>query len=149
MVKEANKEIFTNKRVVGLVEKVKVINPDTGKYAELYALMDSGATTSSLDLRIAANLNLSLTKYKIVKAKTIFGDKIIRPTVKAVVEVKGEKILLDQITITDRSSLSLPMIIGRDLLYGRFVIDVSLTHNSEKIDDLIDNIDLKEVSYNG
>jgi len=135
------------KEILGLIEKVKIYNPINQKSASLYALIDTGATSSSLDLKIAGKLNLMITGSRIIRSKTIITDRIIRPTVKAIVEIKGIKMELDTITIADRSNLTLPMIIGRDALYGRFIVDVSLTHKSREITDLIKKININEVIY--
>ncbi len=133
------------KEIVGLVERIVLYGEN--KKAECYALIDTGATSSSMDIKIASELGLKVSGHKYVKGKTFYGDRTLRPTVKARVEIKGKIYNVGSFTLADRSSMSLPVIIGRDILFNNFIVDVSLYHNSKNIDDLKEKVDLKEVKY--
>ena len=55
-----------NKTIIGLTEKVKLFS-DNGKNKTLIAKIDTGASRSSLDIKLASELNLGpIIKSKIV-----------------------------------------------------------------------------------
>lgn len=112
---------MVKKRTVGLVEKVKIHG--RGKSVEGEALIDTGAAMTSIDLALAAESNLGpvlrtfKTKAPIIKKV----DK--RPVVRATIELRGKKFRIEA-NLNDRSHMKYPVLIGRNVLYGNFVVDV-------------------------
>jgi|SRR3989344_3373256 len=105
--------------VLGLIETVTVISPD--KEVILNSRIDTGATSSSIDINLAKKLNLGpVTKTKIVKSAS--GVKR-RPLVKLKIKLNGSIIEAD-FTLADRSHMNYPLLIGQNVLkLGRFMID--------------------------
>ncbi len=108
-----------NKEVVGIVEKIKVIGENS---VECYALFDSGANSTSVDTRLAAKARLGpIVKTTRIKNPSI-SSETRRPVVKAKIEILG-KTFDTLVNIQDRSHMSFPVIVGRNILKGNFVID--------------------------
>jgi hypothetical protein len=110
------------KKTIGLIEKVKIYG--NGESVEAEALVDTGAKMTSIDLTLAGQAKLGpvvrIFKTKAPITKTI--DQ--RAVVKAKIEVKGKKFIVEA-NLNDRSHMKFPVLIGRNLLYGNFVVDVS------------------------
>jgi hypothetical protein len=121
------------KVVVGLVEKVKI----TGLKGtvETKALIDTGATRSSIDIRLAAKAGLGpIIKAVKVKSKTAPFDYMRRAVVPAEVELRGVK-KKAEFTIADRTNMSYPVLIGRNILHGDFTVDIDRTHKGFRVSD--------------
>ena len=108
---------YAGKTVVGLVEEV-IINEHL-----VLARIDTGATTSSIDLGLASELHLG----PLVAKRTIISahGKRMRPVVKALVLLKGRNIRAS-FTIVTRAHMEYPILIGRNILKKNFLIDPSL-----------------------
>jgi len=118
MAKKAKK---TGKRlVIGLSEKVTLISP-TKKKKKVMARIDTGATKSSVDARLAAELALGpVIKTKLVKSAS--GSKL-RPVITANIKLAG-KTLKSEFTIADRSHMKYRVLVGQNILKeGKFLID--------------------------
>jgi len=108
-----------NKLVVGLTEKVTMIGPK-GKRKRLTARIDTGATKSSVDAKLTAELSLGpIIKTKLIKSAS--GNKI-RPVLKASVKIKNKE-LKEEFTVADRSHLRYRVLIGQNILKKGFLID--------------------------
>lgn len=122
-----------HKLVVGLVEKVKIIG---GKTVEADAIMDTGATGTSIDARVAKEAELGpimgLVK---VKSKTSADGYTRRIKVNAKIGVAG-KVVSVEANIQDRKNMHTPVLIGRDVLHSNFIVDVEKTHKSNKVEDV-------------
>ena len=108
------------KITLGLYEKVKVIKKDKSESEELIARIDTGATKSSIDLILAGKYNLGpilRTKY----VKNAHGHKL-RPIIEAEVMIAGKKVK-GEFTLSDRSNMKYPILIGQDILTKGFIID--------------------------
>lgn len=114
------------KVVVGLVEKVEII----GKTAvSSYALLDTGARRTSVDIRLASEAGLGPVM-RVVRIKNpSVKTKVSRPVVKARIIING-RVFDTEVNLQDRSHMNFPMIIGRNILSGNFIVD------SEKNEDL-------------
>ncbi len=109
---------YNKKTVIGLVEPLTVIGP-RGKKAKVLGRIDTGATKSSIDVRLAAELSLGpILKTKIVKSAS---GKSLRPVVKAKVQLADREFNTD-FTIADRAEMKYPVLIGQNILKG-FLID--------------------------
>lgn len=108
------------KTVLGLVEKVKLNGQNDSEV--IIARIDTGATKSSIDLKLASKLKLGpIIKSKVVKSA--HGVKL-RPVIEAEIEIAGKK-MVEQFTLADRSHMKYQVLVGQDILIQGFLIDPS------------------------
>jgi hypothetical protein len=106
--------------VIGPVEYVKVIGHN-GE-ARVKGKIDTGATRTSVDVWLAANIGLGPT-VDVAKVKSALDEVRSRPLVRGIVEIAGEEFAL-AVSVDDRSDMRYPVLIGMDILrLGRFLID--------------------------
>jgi hypothetical protein len=107
--------------VIGPIEYVKVL----GHHGEarVKGKVDTGASRTSVDVWLAANIGLGPT-VDVAKVKSAFLDEVkTRPLVRGVVELAGIRFQL-AVSVNDRSDMRYPVLIGMDVLKsGRFLID--------------------------
>jgi hypothetical protein len=106
------------KLILGLIEEVTII----GKKDELVvARIDTGATSSSIDISLAGKLELGpVIQSKLVKSAS--GVKK-RPVVKGKVKINGLTIE-EEFNLADRSHMTYNVLIGQNILKkGNFLID--------------------------
>lgn len=104
------------KTIIGLIEKVKI----NGK--ETTAKIDTGADRNSMDIKLAAELNLGPIT-RTTRIKSSHGDSV-RPVIKAELEIKNKKIQTS-FNLTNRSHMKCPVLIGKEVLKKGFIIDPS------------------------
>lgn len=75
--------------------------------------------------------NVSTDKFRKVVVANSFGDEDLRYEVKLRVKL-GPKVLTTPFTLADRSKKIYPILVGRKLLNGRFVVDSSQTNINRK-----------------
>ncbi len=151
---EEEVEGISGKKVIGTVEKVKLIGKD-GKEIEVDAKIDTGAGFSSIDTELAKDLGFAETILKfenlnpgyetlknlnLEQRKNIFSDvpdlsdtaiihsshgTTYRPMVNLSIVMNGV-LIPTKVSIIDRSSLKFRIIIGKKNL-GKFLIDVKKT----------------------
>lgn len=122
-----------NKKILGLVELVEV--QGTEGSIRKKALLDTGATRSSVDIRVAAKAGLGPIVNSVkVKSKTNSEGFIRRAVAKAVFVIRGVKIPVE-VSIEDRKNMPYKVLIGRDVIHSNFMIDLEKTHHSNKILD--------------
>jgi hypothetical protein len=110
---------FKGKTVLGLVEKVTLIGSKKEKKTVL-ARIDTGATKSSIDVNLAANLNLGpIIRSKMVKSAQ--GSKL-RPVIEASLTLAGKKIKAE-FSLADRTHMKYMVLIGQNILKHGFLID--------------------------
>lgn len=132
------------KQVLGWKESV--VLPDLGNI-RLPAKLDTGARTSALhavdmiysksrstmwiefdlpdiDQALRHRFRLPVAEHRSVKSST--GTAQIRPVVVLVLRL-ADQVWSTEVTLTDRSDMELPMLIGRTALKGRFVVDPART----------------------
>ena len=104
--------------IIGLTENVSVYcNPDR---KGIIAKIDTGATKSSIDTNLAAELKLGpVIKSKLVKSA--HGSKL-RPIIEATIELAGRKIK-SEFTLADRTHMKYRILIGQNILKDGFLID--------------------------
>lgn len=130
----ALKHDFRQKKVIGLLEHVKLLG--TKKTVIKKAIVDTGATRTCVDMKLAGRIGLGAVVGSVrVKNKQELSGHARRPIVRGVIELQNVRIPLD-ISIEDRSGMYYKVLIGRDAIYGRFVVDIEKTHNSYKIKDV-------------
>ncbi len=121
------------KRILGLVEIVEIIG-SKGRVRKK-ALLDTGATRSSVDVRVAANAGIGpIVNCVKVKSKTAHEGFMRRAVAKAVLEIRGTKIPVE-VSLEDRKNMPYKILIGRDVIHSNFLIDVEKTHLTNKIAD--------------
>ena len=114
----AKYNLLRGKIVIGLAEKVNIFF-DNG-HKNVIAKIDTGATKSSVDTNLAAELKLGpVIKSKLVKSA--HGSKL-RPIIEATIELAGKKIK-SEFTLADRAHMKYRILIGQNILKDGFLID--------------------------
>jgi hypothetical protein len=72
-------------------------------------------------------VRLSEGDYSITRVASSFGQRELRYTVKLRIKLAG-RVVLATFTLADRSTKTYPILLGRRLLQGKFVVDVSKGH---------------------
>lgn len=111
------------KIIVGLIEKVGFAGRN-GTSQEVEAKVDTGATRSSIDIKLASKLNLGpVIKSKMVKSA--HGNKL-RPVIETEIVLAGKKIK-SEFTLADRTHMKYAVLIGVNTLKYDYLIDPSKT----------------------
>jgi hypothetical protein len=133
--KTISKKRKKEKKVVGLVELVTLIGKK-GRVTKK-ALLDTGATRTSIDIKLAAKAGIGpiISSVLIKNATSGNSGSIRRPIAEA--KIKMKKIIVKTgVNVVDRTGLPYPILIGRDVIHKNFIVDVSRTHTSHKVKDL-------------
>jgi hypothetical protein len=112
------------KEIIGLVEKVKVIGPE--KSDVVLAKFDTGANYTSIDKRLAEKLGMKINHLQTVVSSS---GREVRPAGKIKLKI-GDSVYKVTANVSDRSHLNFPVLIGRTLVRGKFIIDISRSHRS-------------------
>ncbi len=113
-------QVLHGKVVIGLAERVNIQHQNSKKNA--IAKIDTGATKSSIDTNLAAELKLGpVIKSKLIKSA--HGSKL-RPIIEATIELAGKKIR-SEFTLADRAHMKYRILIGQNILKDGFLIDPS------------------------
>ena len=128
------------KVTVGLIEEVTIIGR---KELKTLALFDTGAKVSSVDISLASKAKLG----PIVRTQRIknpsFKQQTMRPVVSAKIRIK-KRIFESMVNIQDRSHMTFPIIIGRNIIVGNFIVDPQKNLNLfDKMKDIKENNILK------
>jgi hypothetical protein len=130
-----------NKKIIGSVEIISILDLEL---FDLDAKIDTGADSNALhcdDIYIDQDKNVHfklvdevhpsyhdkemvIPLYKLKKVRSSNGELQLRPSVKVDVLFFGKKYKA-VISLTNRSDMKYPMLIGRKFLSGRFLVDVS------------------------
>ncbi len=118
------------KITVGLVESVKIIA--NKKEIQTLAKFDTGAERTSIDKRIVKSLGIES-----VGKTTTFNvhGKSVRPIINVNLEIKGKNFKV-RANVSDRSSVDYKILIGRDIIFSNFIVDITKSHKSHKIRDV-------------
>jgi len=140
-------------RIIGRREFVDF--PDL-KLFSIEAKIDTGAYTSAIhckDIRLKTNNGKQILCFKLLddthpeyseqihefpefyrkKIKNSFGEMEERYIIKTRVKI-GKKNILTTLSLSDRENMRYPVLIGRRLLKGKFIVDVNKIHiNGQKI----------------
>ena len=121
------------KKTVGLIEKVIVYGKNKSK--TVFGKFDTGAKLSSIDSKLAEELGIGpiLNYTKITSASNQNGLK--RPIVELELEILGEKYKTLS-TLVDRSRMKYPLLLGRELMHSKFIVDVSKTNHTPNESDI-------------
>ncbi|MEK7181674.1 MAG: sugar-transfer associated ATP-grasp domain-containing protein [Patescibacteria group bacterium] len=150
-------EELSGKRVIGTIEKVKLIGKD-GKQAEIEAKIDTGADSSSIDFDLAKELGFESVVHEYLRLSQEFdlknlssGERVkileaipdvastakvqsshgtsYRVAIRIELEIDGQRIPA-KVSLIDRSHLEYSAIIGRRHL-RQFLIDVNKNFSSK------------------
>lgn len=123
------------KKIIGRAEIVRFPDLDERK---VHARIDSGAKTSAIwgkarlengvllvDFFDLSDQTHKFTSYGETVVASSSGHAVKRFTIKLWVVLKGRKIHAT-FTIADRSSQVYPVLIGRNVLRGKFIVDVTM-----------------------
>jgi hypothetical protein len=109
------------KTIVGIMEDVLLTGE---KKVKTYAVFDTGARLTSIDVKLASKATVGpiirTTRVKNPSLKT----QIRRPVVRVKVRIRGKDYECEA-NLQDRSHMTAPMLIGRNVLAGNFVVDPS------------------------
>ncbi len=109
------------KIILGLTERITIFGHDTEQ--PITAKIDTGASKSSIDLKLALNLKLGpVIESRIVKSA--HGNKL-RPVVDADIILGGKKFRA-KFTLADRGHMRYKVLIGENILKCGYLIDPSL-----------------------
>lgn len=115
---------------VGLVESVKIKGQK--KVVKTLGKFDTGAERTSIDKdlvsRIGADPVGKTTTYNV-------HGKSVRPLVDLRLQIKGKNVRV-KANVSDRSSRKYKILIGRDVIFSNFIVDISKSHKSAKLGDL-------------
>jgi hypothetical protein len=106
------------KTVVGLTEKIILVGAKTRK--ELVARIDTGATKSSIDSALIAELELG-PEIKTALVRSAHGQGR-RSVVYERIIIAGRKMRM-QFTVADRGRMKYKVLIGQNILKRGFIID--------------------------
>ena len=109
------------KIVIGLVENLIFLIGN--KRHSIQAKVDTGATKSSIDIKLANDLKLGPVVGNRI-FKSAHGIKR-RPIIAADVELAGKKLYKVQFSIIDRGHMKYPVLIGQNILKKGFLIDIT------------------------
>lgn len=123
-----------DKTIIGAEQVVSF--PEVG-IEFINARVDTGAATSSLgvkkikeeDGKLCCTMpnkeTVCFTNFKKTIIRSSFGHIEERYVVKLLVNVSGRNIRTD-FTLSNRAKMKFPVLLGRKLLKGKFIVDVSL-----------------------
>lgn len=145
-----NKHLSKPKKMIGRVEVVKL--PEQG--VSVHARIDTGAQTSAIwasKVRLSngrlyfrlfdensshfSDVDISTKDFSETVVASSNGNSELRYKVKLGILLKGRKIKAS-FTLTDRSSQVYPILIGRNVLRGKFIVDIKKgkpQHDKEKL----------------
>jgi hypothetical protein len=105
--------------IISLMEKITVFGPE--KQKDVNARIDTGAHTSSIDVKLAAELNLGpIIETKNVKSASGVG---LRPMIRVRIAINGVTIE-SEFTIANRDHMKYSVLVGRNILSkAGFLID--------------------------
>ena len=107
------------KVILGLTEEVTILGKNKNK--AVMAKIDTGATGSSIDNKLAQELELAPGQ-KFIVVKSASGTRE-RPAIKVKIKLDGSTIE-EEFTLADRSHLTYPVLIGQNILKkGNFLIN--------------------------
>ena len=112
-------------REVGIVENVRVIG---GNEIKAMALCDSGASSTSVDVKLAAKALLGPIVGTVKIRNPSHKQEVRRPVAKARIIIAGREFETD-VNVQDRSHMTFPVLIGRNILSGNFVINTKKNHD--------------------
>lgn len=111
-------EELNDRIIIGMIEEIDVKNE--GVSERLQARIDTGATKSSIDYKLASTLKLGpVIESRLVKSA--HGNKL-RPVIEATIVMRGKEVK-EKFTLADREHMKYQVLIGQNILKKGFLID--------------------------
>ena len=110
-------EYKTDKLIIGLTEEILLYGKTVRK---VKARIDTGATKSSIDAKLAEELGLGPAIGKSVIRSA--SGQTTRPVIRAEVRIHDKK-LISEFTTIDRNHMKYKVLIGQNILIKGFLID--------------------------
>ena len=146
MTKSKEKQIIGRSEKIDLPElKLKDLSAkiDTGAYGcaihchKIREVIKDGKKYLHFDLLDPSHRQYEKQVFKVSgfrkkRVKNSFGESEERYTIKSKIEIFG-KLFPAELSLTDRSEMKYPVLIGRLFLEDRFIVDVSKTNLSKKL----------------
>ena len=106
--------------ILGLTEPI-IVYGNNGITARVVGRIDTGATSSSIDMKLVEKLDLGpMERLKLVKSAA--GIKR-RPLITVKIKIDGV-VMQEHFTVADREHMTYQLLIGQNILKkGRFLID--------------------------
>lgn len=120
------------KIILGMAEFVTLTGKDRQIKKTLPARIDTGATRSSIDIKLVKELKLGPV-VSVLEVKNANGVSL-RPTIEVEFKLK-DKNMKAEFTVSDRSHMKYKALIGRNVLKKGFLIDPSINDTKEKKDE--------------
>jgi hypothetical protein len=141
-------EEFKGKTIIGNVEKIDI---PSLKLSGILCKCDSGATSSSMDVSFIEisddkktvtftplrpkhegyiNKKYTAPIAEMVEVQSSNGSTERRIMIKVNITIKGKK-LETYFSLADRKELEFPILLGKDIISGNFLIDVSLINDDK------------------
>jgi len=109
------------KEIIGLTEYITLVGGN-GKKKKVKAKIDTGADKSSIDLKLAAQLQLGpVVKTRLIKSAS---GSLMRPIIRSKV-IFAKKEMDVYFTMADRAHMKYRVLIGKNILKKGFLIDPS------------------------
>jgi hypothetical protein len=111
-----------NKTIIGIIEDVTIygVNDKLKNKLKVFAKIDTGATKSSIDIKLVDSMNLGpIIRTKIIRSAE---GSSRRPIVKIKIKF-ANKIITEEFTVANRSKMKYPVLIGLNILSKGFLID--------------------------
>lgn len=139
---------MSEKKIIGNKELISIIDLDL---YDLDAKVDTGADSNALhcDDIFVDNENIvhfklldkvhpayngkkmAIPLYKMKKVRSSNGEFQKRPSIRVKVDFFGKK-YVTVISLTDRSDMKFPMLLGKNFLVNKFLVDVSQEYIAKK-----------------
>ena len=154
--------LMNEKRTVGRVEKINF--PELG-IKSVHAKVDTGADLSSIwasDIHeeegilrfklfgkksphyTGKEIEFASPHYLLTRIASSFGHRQLRYVVRLQIKLGG-KVIVGTFTLSDRSKKTYPVLIGRKLLYRKFIVDVAKGTPLSTVEDVKKNKMKKEI----
>ena len=112
---------MNEKEIVGIVEEVEIEGKNK---VRANALFDTGARMTSVDVRLAAKAELGPILKTTKVSQSSLKSSVRRPVVKVIVYINGRPYEA-LANIQDREHMSFPILIGRNIINGNFMVDAN------------------------
>jgi len=117
---------FKDRQIIGLTEIITIFGSKTTK--KVVARIDTGATKSSIDKDLAAELGLGPT-LRTTMIRSANG-RSQRNLVKATIEIQKSKIDTE-FSVADRTHMRYRVLLGQNILKEGFIIDPTINHEKK------------------
>ncbi len=147
--------MFETKQKIKLIGRREIVSFPLLNISKVEAKIDTGAYTCAIHCKkivLKTNKEEPLLTFQLLddtiysfdqfsrkKIKNSFGEMEERYIIKTLIVI-GRKKIKTSISLSDRENMRYPVLIGRRLLKGKFIVDVSKVHtNGLNLNTLLNN----------